>query len=428
MSGSIRKSIVICAAVILTLFVFVSFAVSYTCVRYTGDKYRESVANSALDYAETVIDAEKAKEIFLTRDLSDYYFSVQGKIKDYKADNADAIKRISLVNFNNSGGSYIYDSEGAALGTRLEYDDYTSSTKAELINGRNSIVHKELNLYTAYRPVRTVDDSLCGYIIVELNKPYELRYFRLLVAAFAAMFVMSILLLLIFVVFLNSKILRPIRKMADYALFLSGDDSAEDQSSTAAVFNTDRHDEVGRLGEAFQKIFVDMNRGAQHLSQAIYDANHDGMTQHFNKRFYHTMEENFRSCKSIGVIYFDVNNLKLMNDTLGHERGDYVIKAAAEYIRRFLGEGDYCFRMGGDEFLAVFTNCTFRRLDKIMDRLDMESPYILSRKEDDIKCALSYGCSFGKGSYSYENVLAEAEENMYAKKAELKRDLRMPDR
>ena len=136
MSGSIRKSIVICAAVILTLFVFVSFAVSYTCVRYTGDKYRESVANSALDYAETVIDAEKAKEIFLTRDLSDYYFSVQGKIKDYKADNADAIKRISLVNFNNSGGSYIYDSEGAALGTRLEYDDYTSSTKAELINGR----------------------------------------------------------------------------------------------------------------------------------------------------------------------------------------------------------------------------------------------------------------------------------------------------
>ena len=63
MSGSIRKSIVICAAVILTLFVFVSFAVSYTCVRYTGNKYRESVADSALDYAETVIDADLAHDL-----------------------------------------------------------------------------------------------------------------------------------------------------------------------------------------------------------------------------------------------------------------------------------------------------------------------------------------------------------------------------
>jgi diguanylate cyclase (GGDEF)-like protein len=117
-----------------------------------------------------------------------------------------------------------------------------------------------------------------------------------------------------------------------------------------------------------------------------------------------------------------------MNDTLGHESGDFVIKRAANYIREFLEDGDYCFRMGGDEFLIVMTKGSIRRLDKVMDKLDKDSPYILSRKSDSVKCSLSYGCSYAKGVFSYDSLLAEAEENMYMKKAELKRLLKMPDR
>lgn len=428
MARSIRKSISFSAVLALVLFVMISFAVSYTCVRAMGAKYQRSLADSALDFAELTIDADDAKESFITRTASDDYDSVRRKLISYQENNSSAIKRISLISFSNSAGSYIYDTDGEALGTRFDYDSYTSSIKAELINGRNTIEHKDENGLTVYRPTRTVDDSLCGYIIVELHKPYEYKYFRYILFTFAGLLLLSIVFVIVFVCVLNRRFLRPIRRMTESAFYLTGDDSASEGRDVSVIFDTNRNDEVGRLGEAFKKIFFNMNSGAEHLSQALYDANHDGMTQHLNKRCYHSMEEKFRNCKTIAAVYFDVNNLKLMNDTLGHEHGDYVIKAGADYIRGFIGENDYCFRMGGDEFLLIMTDCTYRYVDKIMDKLDKDSPHILSREEDSIKCAISYGCAYASGEYVYEELLAEAEENMYAKKAELKRLLNMPER
>ncbi len=163
-------------------------------------------------------------------------------------------------------------------------------------------------------------------------------------------------------------------------------------------------------------------------SKAISDANYDGMTKTLNKRCYQNMEQMFKNCSSLCVIYFDVNNLKLMNDILGHEKGDMVIKRAAEYIKKFLGSSDYCFRMGWGKFLMVMTECTFRSIDALVEKLEADAPFLLNRDSDSVKCALSFGYAYAKGSYSYEALLAEAEENMYSKKTELKKLLNMPER
>ena len=428
MSRSIRRNVGHSVAGLLVLFVLVSFGVSFGCLRLIGKKYQDSAADAALDFAEMTINADKAKDSVTTRIKSDDYDTVQWKISDYQSRNSNVIKRISLVSFSNSAGNYIYDSGGEPLGKRLEYESYTSSIKAELINGRNTLSHTENRQLTVYRPIRTVNDTLCGYIIVELNKPYEYDYLIYIAGIFAGLFALSILFSVLLIFKLDRKLFRPIKQITDSAVYLSGDDTVFDGREAAVMFDTKRKDDVGRLSSALQKIFFDMNSGAEHLSQALYDANHDGMTQHLNKRCYHSMIDTFRSCDSLCVIYFDVNNLKLMNDTLGHDNGDRVIKRAAEYIRSLMSEGDYCFRMGGDEFLLVMTDCTFRKADKVIERLVSDEPYMLSREDDEIKCALSYGCAFGNKDYSYEALLSEAEENMYAKKADLKEKLQMPDR
>ena len=428
MSGSIRNKTGLSAAILLILFVVINFAVSYRLITKAGSKYQASIASAALDFAEMSIDADKAKESYITRAPSDDYDSVRSKLAAYQDSNSDIIARISLVCFSNSAGSYIYDSAGEPLCAKLEYDSYTSSIKAELINGRNSIDHTENGRLTSFRPLRTVDDNLCGFLIVELQKPYESSHYKHLITVYSVLLGLSLLFTFVMLFYLNRRIFRPLRKITASTEYLSGDDSATAGMDASVIFDTKRNDEIGRLSSALQKVFFDMNSGAEHLSQAIYDANHDGMTQHLNKRCYHSMEENFRSCESICVIYFDVNNLKLMNDTLGHESGDYVIKRAADYIRQFLSEGYFCFRMGGDEFLLVMTECSLRNADRIMEKLDKDSPYILSKDKDSVKCSLSYGCAFAKGEYSYEALLSEAEENMYTKKAELKKRLQMPER
>ncbi len=428
MKHSIQKKIGILTGLILMLFVLIGFVVSYGCIQHVGTRYREAAASEALDFAETVINADKAKETFTTRNKASDYDTVQSVLAGYQAGNSDIIRRISLVHFSNSFGSYIYDTGGARLAERLDYDDYTTSVKAVLMSGHDAFTHARQGYLSFYRPLRTMDDTLCGYLIVTLEQPFEVAMRPTFFAAFGGLLAVGILCIVLVGLTLNRNLFRPIRKITDAAVYLSGDDSASGGKDAAVMFDTKRQDEIGRLSAALQKIFFDMNTGAEHLSQALYDANHDGMTQHLNKRCYHSMEEKFRQCDPICVIYFDVNNLKLMNDTLGHEQGDYVIKRAADYIRELLGQGDYCFRMGGDEFLMVMTECTFRSADAVMRKLDADAPFILNRDSDEIKCALSYGCAFAKGEHSYAEVLTEAEENMYAKKTELKELLQMPER
>ncbi|MDO4862978.1 MAG: diguanylate cyclase [Ruminococcus sp.] len=428
MSGSIKKSIAVSTALMLFIFVLLSFGASYLIVNRIATRYQEAAISAALDFAELTIDADAAKECFSTRNRTEEFRTVQNKISDYQKRNSSMISRISLVSFSNSSGSFIYDSEGAELGAKLDYNEHTAASKAELINGRSSLRYEEDGSVTELRPLRTVDDALCGYIIVKLTNPYERDYMPFAFVIFGVMTAASIVFAIVVTAVLNRRIFRPIKQITDSATYLSGDDSVSEGRDASVMFDTKRSDEIGRLSAALQKIFFDMNSGAEHLSQALYDANHDGMTQHLNKRCYHSMEETFRSCEQLCVIYFDVNNLKLMNDTNGHESGDYVIKSAADYIRAFVGQGDYCFRMGGDEFLIVMTERSLRELDGIMDKLTADSPYILSKDSDSVKCSLSYGCAFAKGEFSYDELLAEAEENMYRKKAELKELLQMPDR
>ena len=428
MSGSIRKRLGFSFAVILIIFVIVDFIVFCFTVRLTSSKYRNSIASSALDMAEFTIDADLAKETFSTRAISDRFTAVQGRLESYQKRNSASVRRISLVSFSNTSGGYIYDTGGKQLGDKLEYDEYTSSVKAELINGRNPLKHEKNGILSVYRPLRTVDDNLCGYVIVELNVPYENAYSLVIFCIFAGQLVFSLVFVFILVRILNKNIIKPIKQITKSAVYLSGEGTELDGQDASAFFATDRNDEIGELSSTLQKILFNLNSNNKNLSQALFDANHDGMTKVLNKRCYSSMVGTFQSCSSIGIIYFDVNNLKLMNDTLGHENGDYVITSAADYIKQFQDSSCHCFRMGGDEFLLVMTNCLPRQFSAIVDRLEKESPKILSRPEDSVKCSLSYGYSFGKEGYVYEEALAEAEKNMYEKKAALKKLLNMPER
>lgn len=428
MTLSIRKRIGLTITFVLALFVIISFFVSFICLGVVGSKYHNSIAAAALDFSELTINADNAKEVFATRNTNDEFETVKNKLINYQKSNQNAIDRISLVVFSNSAGSFIYDTAGQTLGARVEYDNYTESIKAELINGRNELKRIENGQLTVYRPIRTVDDNLAGHIIVKLKKPYESRLLPVILAIFAGLIFLSAIIVLIINIYLNKKIFRPIKQITDSTVYLSGDDSVSDGKDTSVIFDTNRSDEIGQLSKVLQKILFDMNSGAEHLSQALYDANHDGMTQMLNKRCYHSMEENFHKCPSICIIYFDVNNLKLMNDTLGHESGDYVIERAADYIREFIGPNDFCFRTGGDEFVLIMTDCSFRSIDHIVSKLDKDCPYLLNRDSDSVKCALSYGYAYAKGEYIYANLIAEAEANMYEKKAELKKRLNMPER
>ena len=73
---------------------------------------------------------------------------------------------------------------------------------------------------------------------------------------------------------------------------------------------------------------------------------------------------------NIGVMMFDLNNLKHVNDTFGHEKGDEFIQAFTYCLTRILNQHSFLARYGGDEFALIQENTDEKELQQMIRQLD----------------------------------------------------------
>ena len=153
----------------------------------------------------------------------------------------------------------------------------------------------------------------------------------------------------------------------------------------------------------------------------IYDKEHDSLTGLYNKGKYLEMIENvYPNLSSIAYFNFDVNNLKKINDTMGHEAGDRLIIKAADSIRKVTNNDVHGFRMGGDEFLLVACNVGEADADKIKLRWEEELAR-LNTLEDDIECVIAAGIVWAEKPYDLTEISKKADELMYEDKKKKKK-------
>ncbi len=100
----------------------------------------------------------------------------------------------------------------------------------------------------------------------------------------------------------------------------------------------------------------------------------DPLTDIYNRRFgMGRLEEEFaradRSRSLLGVLIFDIDHFKAVNDTYGHFVGDRVLKSVCSIARTSLRQGDILFRYGGEEFVAILPAATTEDLRVVSERL-----------------------------------------------------------
>ena len=119
-----------------------------------------------------------------------------------------------------------------------------------------------------------------------------------------------------------------------------------------------------------------------------------------------------------GIVMFDINDLKLINDTRGHSFGDEVIQRASRMICEIYKHSPI-FRVGGDEFIAVLTKHDYEQRDELISKLKEESlANRRSRSGPVVACGMAVYDP--EKDHNIDSVYARADKQMYENKKELK--------
>lgn len=146
----------------------------------------------------------------------------------------------------------------------------------------------------------------------------------------------------------------------------------------------------------------------------------DEFTKCYNRNYF--LKQDFDKTKYLPCTYImcDCNNLKTVNDQLGHQEGDKYIKSTVEILKETMPAEGICVRWGGDEFLMIIPNCGIDQCNKLLHKIE--------KKEKEKRKDLSYidiaiGFFVRKEiSQSEEEVIKLADQEMYKNKKR-KKDL-----
>lgn len=185
-------------------------------------------------------------------------------------------------------------------------------------------------------------------------------------------------------------------------------------------------DEMGYLLSSFFKMHQKVHKRTQKLD---YKAHHDELTGLKNRVSMHKeidyAIEHLQEFKNkFAVLFIDLNKFKQLNDTLGHDAGDIMLKEVAIRLKDTIRSDDTVFRMGGDEFLILLKNIKDDiQVQNIVSKVlgSCKSPVMIQGKME--KISLSIGIAISPDdTENSDQIIKFADIAMYESKNDKDRD------
>jgi diguanylate cyclase (GGDEF)-like protein len=160
---------------------------------------------------------------------------------------------------------------------------------------------------------------------------------------------------------------------------------------------------IAGLGQqllAFEDMTYELQRTNRRLESAQQELRQlvitDALTGTRNRRFFdevigRELQRHRRYRTPLSIVFIDVDKFKAINDTLGHETGDRVLRDVAGFLLKNFREADYVFRWGGDEFLILISS---HEAEALRRATDLQRAFATSATVADLPAGvgLSIGC------------------------------------
>ncbi len=171
----------------------------------------------------------------------------------------------------------------------------------------------------------------------------------------------------------------------------------------------------------YTEIITDQVNYEQQLKHLSF---HDQLTGLYNRAYLEAELDRFGKSREfpITVISMDLDGLKLVNDTLGHEQGDEHLRACAQILQDTFRASDIVARVGGDEFVALLPKTDLEAGEKIVNRIYARLESYNQKQKSQIPLSLSIGLACAQSvSQDLNQVYKQADDYMYRDK--LNRDV-----
>jgi diguanylate cyclase (GGDEF)-like protein len=173
----------------------------------------------------------------------------------------------------------------------------------------------------------------------------------------------------------------------------------------------------------------DVTERKQFEEQLTYQAFHDPVTELANRALFrdrveHALSRRGEASRSLAVLFLDLDDFKIINDTFGHDAGDRVLQTIAARVCTTLRKSDTAARLGGDEFAVLLEDIPHETvISQIVDQLleNISAPMWLDGREVSVECSIGIAdvrsTDDTRPSTTVDELLRNADVAMYQAKA-----------
>ncbi len=294
--------------------------------------------------------------------------------------------------------------ENTELGQRITF---TIKSKNH-VAGYGQIVYSNEPLTTAIEKLGSIFDS--GWT------EFRTVFLRISMIGIAASLAIAALLSFLF----SGTISRPLLLLKQAANRVA-------QGDLDCRVDIDTHDEIGELAATFNQMVADMKRQTEQLQEAnrrlLEVSITDGLTglcnyAHFVDELEKEEARASRSKSNFGVILFDLDHFKKVNDTCGHEKGNLLLRAVAGILKANARQTDTVARYGGEEFAVLMpeSNGAEREVAERMRKI-IESTEFTGITDTPLRITVSGGVStYPLDAQNVNELLDRADKGLYMAK------------
>jgi diguanylate cyclase (GGDEF)-like protein/PAS domain S-box-containing protein len=173
-------------------------------------------------------------------------------------------------------------------------------------------------------------------------------------------------------------------------------------------------------------LFKNLDKWKKYEEEIWIKANFDALTNLPNRnmcmeKLQHVIQQSQANDVNAAVLFIDLDNFKLINDTLGHKAGDQLLCQVSERLSQYVAKNEMICRVGGDEFIIIIPEIESTQQIKWLARQlndEIANPYLLSNKHETVISASTAILITPDAGLDFETLLKNADTAMYhAKKS-----------